>query len=58
MSNSRDRASLLDISRAAQKILRYKLGMDKKIYMQEVNGEYRVRTGGLCGAIATRYQLR
>ncbi|MBW4513782.1 MAG: DUF86 domain-containing protein [Timaviella obliquedivisa GSE-PSE-MK23-08B] len=35
MSNSRDRASLLDISRAAQKILRYKSGMDKATFLSD-----------------------
>lgn len=35
MSNSRDRASLLDISRAAQKILRYKLGIDKATFLSD-----------------------
>jgi hypothetical protein len=27
-------------------------------FLINTNGEYRARTGGLCGAIATRYQLR
>jgi uncharacterized protein with HEPN domain len=33
MSNSRDRASLLDIARAAQKVLQYKGNMDKGAFL-------------------------
>ena len=35
MSNSRDRASLLDIARAAQKVLQYKGNMDKIAFLAD-----------------------
>ena len=35
MPNNRDCASLLDISRAAQKVLQYKLGMDKAAFLRD-----------------------
>jgi uncharacterized protein with HEPN domain len=35
MSNSRDRASLLDISRAAHKVLQYKQGMNKAAFLSD-----------------------
>lgn len=35
MSNSRDRASLLDITRAAQKVLQYKGNMDKSAFLND-----------------------
>ena len=35
MSNSRDRASLLDIARAAQKVLQYKSNMDKGAFLAD-----------------------
>ena len=33
MSNNRDRASLFDIARAAQKVLQYKANMDKAAFL-------------------------
>lgn len=35
MSSNRDRASLLDIANAAQKILQYKAGMDKAEFLKD-----------------------
>jgi len=35
ISNSRDRASLLDIARAAQKVLQYKGNMDKIAFLAD-----------------------
>ncbi|MEG3960539.1 hypothetical protein QT982_34820, partial [Microcoleus sp. herbarium2] len=35
MSNSRDRASLLDIARAAQKVLQYKGNTDKIAFLAD-----------------------
>jgi uncharacterized protein with HEPN domain len=35
MSNNRDRASLLDIARAAQKVLQYKGNMDKSAFLND-----------------------
>jgi uncharacterized protein with HEPN domain len=35
MSNSRDRASLLDVARAAQKVLQYKGNMDKGAFLAD-----------------------
>ncbi|MBI4783953.1 MAG: DUF86 domain-containing protein [Oscillatoriophycideae cyanobacterium NC_groundwater_1537_Pr4_S-0.65um_50_18] len=35
MPRNRDTATLLDIERAAQKVLRYKQGLDKAIFMED-----------------------
>ena len=35
MSNNRDRAALLDMLNAAQKVLQYKAGMDKVAFLDD-----------------------